>query len=154
MVSAPASLSLKGRALRALAARELTRAELQTKLAPHVQADAEPDALIRLLDELQAKGFLSDERAAEALAARRSPKLGTQRVMAELRGRGVPSEAMGDLAEQLKATEPERARAVWQKKFGELPTTVEQRAKQMRFLASRGFEAAVVAQVLRAEREA
>ena len=49
-------ISLKGRALRYLAAREHSRAELLRKLAPHAQ---EPGEIERVLDDLQAKGFIS-----------------------------------------------------------------------------------------------
>jgi len=44
----------------------------------------------------------------------------------------------------LKATELERAQAVWQKKFGALPTNALEAARQMRFLATRGFGADVI----------
>ena len=44
------ALSLKGRALRLLAGREHSRAELERKLAAH---ETEPGELARALDELQ-----------------------------------------------------------------------------------------------------
>ena len=44
--------SLKGRALRLLALREHTRAELEQKLARH---DPDPDELMQALDDLQAQ---------------------------------------------------------------------------------------------------
>ena len=40
------------------------------------------------------------------------------------------------------------ARAVWSKKFGQPPRDVAERARQMRFLASRGFPAEVVRRVV------
>jgi regulatory protein len=40
---------------------------------------------------------------------------------------------------ELRNTELARARAVWQKKFDHPPEDAAERAKQMRFLASRGF---------------
>ena len=58
-----APLSLKARALRLLALREHSRAELQSKLARHVQ---EGDDLPALLDQLQAKGFIDETRVAES----------------------------------------------------------------------------------------
>lgn len=47
-------ISLKGRALRALAGREYSRVELERKLGSFEEA---PGQLAALLDELQAKGF-------------------------------------------------------------------------------------------------
>ena len=39
----------------------------------------------------------------------------------------------------LRASELERAREIWRKKFGRQPADAAERGKQMRFLASRGF---------------
>ncbi|MFZ1500011.1 MAG: recombination regulator RecX, partial [Giesbergeria sp.] len=52
-------LSLKGRALRLLSQREHSRAELERKLARHLQ---EGEDLAAVLDDLQAKGFICEER--------------------------------------------------------------------------------------------
>ena len=40
---------------------------------------------------------------------------------------------------RLRATEVDRAREVWRKKFAAPPVDAAERGKQMRFLASRGF---------------
>lgn len=81
-----AQLSLKARALRLLALREHSRAELQSKLARHVQ---EGDDLPALLDQLQAKGFIDETRVAESHVHRRSARLGVQRLAQELRHKGL-----------------------------------------------------------------
>ncbi len=62
-------LSLKGRALRLLSGREHSRQELERKLAPR---EEEPGQLRRILDELQAKGFIDERRVAESVLHRRS----------------------------------------------------------------------------------
>lgn len=134
MVTTP--LSLKGRALRLLSAREHSRAELERKLA---RFEEEPGALAKALDELQAKGFISEQRVVESVLNRRSAKLGTARIRQELQGKGLAPEAVQDAVEQLRATEVGRAREVWRKKFGAAPADAAERGKQMRFLASRGF---------------
>lgn len=134
MVTTP--LSLKGRALRLLSAREHSRAELERKLAQYEEA---PGALTKALDELQAKGFINEQRVVESVLNRRSAKLGTARIRQELQGKGLAPEAVLDAVAQLRATEVERAREVWRRKFGEPPLDATERGKQMRFLASRGF---------------
>ena len=48
----------------------------------------------------------------------------------------------------LKATEHERALAVWRKKFGVPPVDAQAAAKQMRFLAARGFGGDVIRRVV------
>jgi len=139
-------LSLKGRALRYLAGREHSRAELERKLAPHAVAD--PDELPRVLDELTAKGFISEQRVAESVLYRRAGRLGGARVLQELRAKGLGEQALADAALQLRATELARTRAVWAKKFGAPPQNLAEQARQMRFLAARGFAAETVRKVL------
>lgn len=128
--------SLKGRALRLLAMRDHSRVELERKLARHTE---DPEALRRALDELQGKGFIDEARAARSLLHRRAPKLGAIRVKAELQQRGLPDVVVADAMAELAGSEAERARTVWHKKFGEPPADAAERARQMRFLAARGF---------------
>jgi regulatory protein len=139
------NLSLKGRALKALAGRERSRVELERKLASF---EEEPGQLAKLLDDLQAKGFLDDQRAADSLANHRGRKLGTARVVQEMKARGIEAEAIAQTAQQLKATELERAREVWRRKFGAPPTDATERGKQMRFLITRGFSAEIIRRVV------
>ena len=86
------TLSLKGRALRYLAAREHSRAELATKLSRHVGPEDDPDAVARVLDELAAKGFIDEARVAESVLHRRAGRLGGARVLQELRAKGLPDD--------------------------------------------------------------
>lgn len=143
-----AKLSLTGRALRLLAQREHSRLELERKLAAHVE---EGEDLAAVLDALEAKNFINPERVAQSVVYTRSKKLGTARVLHELRQKGLDDETVRAAAEQLRATEHARAWAVWQQKFGQLPTTPQERMKQMRFLASRGFGGDVVGKILRGQ---
>ena len=138
-------ISLKGRALRLLAGREHSRSELEKKLAAH---EAEPGELQRVLDELQAKGFINEQRVVESVLNRRAARLGTGRVKQELQAKGIGAEAMAAAVAQLRDTELERAREVWRKKFGEPAADPTVRAKQMRFLASRGFGAEAIRRVV------
>ena len=134
-------LSLKGRALRALSGREHSRVELERKLIAH---ESQPGELAQILDELTTKGFISEARVAQSVIHRRAAKLGTARVVQEMRAKGLGNDEVAQATEQLKATEFERAREAWQRKFGEPATTPAERAKHMRFLASRGFAPEVI----------
>ncbi|UUZ78010.1 recombination regulator RecX [Polaromonas sp. P1(28)-13] len=139
------SLSLKGRALRLLAAREHSRAELERKLAAHEET---PGQLAQVLDELQAKDFISEARVVESVINRRAARFGAARIRHELQGKGLGAEVLAEAMDGLKASELERAREVWRKKFdGQLPDAAG-RAKQMRFLAARGFSADVIRRVV------
>ena len=137
--------SLKARALRFLAAREHSRVELRRKLAPHETGPGEIEAV---LDELERAGWLSAERYVASVTHRRAARLGTARVKAELQGHGLDPELVTQAVQQLRGTELERAREVWQRRFGEPPADATQRAKQMRFLAGRGFSGDVIRRVV------
>ncbi len=137
--------SLKGRALRLLSGREHSRAELTQKLQ---RFEEEPGSLAQALDELQAKGFINEQRVIESVLYRRAAKLGTARIKHELQGKGLAPEAVSAALAGLQASEHERALALWQKKFGVLPAEPQAAAKQMRFLAARGFGADAIRRVV------
>ena len=139
------TLSLKGRALRLLSGREHSRAELERKLAPH---EEEPGQLARVLDELQAKDFINEQRVVDSVVHRRSAKLGAMRIRQELQSKGLDQEKVQAALGQLKSTELARAREVWARKFDALPADAAERGKQARFLAARGFDGEVVRRVL------
>ena len=138
--------SLKGRALGYLSRREYSRAELARKLKPFVE---ETDSLDTVLDALEAENWLSDSRFAESLIHRRSSRLGTSRIVGELKQHAVGQALVEEASAQLRETELARAQAVWRKKFGQLPETPAERAKQARFLASRGFSGATIGKILK-----
>ena len=140
-------LSLKGRALRYLSQREHSRAELERKLAPHVE---EAGQLRKVLDELEARGFIDAQRVAESVLNRRSARLGAMRIRQELQAKGLDADVVSAAVASLRGTELERARAVWQSRFGAPPADAQERGKQARFLAARGFGGEVIARVLRA----
>jgi len=134
----------------ALGRREHSRQELQAKLQPFAE---DPDELNALLDELERRGWLSEARFVEQLTTTRRRKFGATRIVHELREKGVSDEAVAAAQAQLKAGEVDAARAVWKKKFGKLPRSLQERGKQARFLAGRGFSAEVVHQVLKGSSE-
>jgi regulatory protein len=139
-------LSLKGRALRLLSGREHSRAELERKLGPH---EEEPGQLRRVLDDLQAKGFIDHRRVAESLVHRRAAKLGAARIRQELQAKGLDADLVAETVAGLRASELQRARDAWRRRFEQPPADAAERAKQARFLAARGFDGDVIRRVLR-----
>ena len=151
-------LSLRARALQYLARREYSRAELRGKLLPHIQADADFEQafdssghvnLDALLDDLTARGWLSDERATAQLVHAKRSRFGTQRITHELRQKGIAEELISAALPALKESELEAARDVWQRKFGIAPKDDKEKARQMRFMQSRGFGFDVIFKVLK-----
>ena len=137
-----------------LARREYSRAELAARLRPYAQLEDEfeqlqPVDLDALLDDLTEHGWLSDERAATQLLHARRPRFGTQRITHEMRQKGISDELIEQALPSLKETELESARGVWQRKFGSLPQDAKERARQMRFMQSRGFSMDAIFKVLR-----
>ena len=83
--------------------------------------------------------FINETRVVDSVIHRRSAKLGASRIKQELQQKGLEPEAVAIAVARLRASEVERAREVWRKKFGQPPVDASERVKQIRFLASRGF---------------
>ena len=115
------------------------------KLARH---EEEPGQIERVLDDLQAKDFISEARMVASVINRRAASLGGARLRQELQAKGIDPERVRAAVAELKDTELERAQAVWRKRFGEAATDTKQWARQVRFLMARGFSADVVRSVV------
>ncbi len=147
-----ATLSVKGRALRWLAQREHSRLELQRKLARHVQDTPETSAAAQIaqaLDELAALGYLSEVRVAESVLAAQAPRAGARRLKQLLQAKGLAPELVAQSLQQMRGSELDRARALWQRRFGNSAADPREQARQVRFLAGRGFEGEIIRLVVR-----
>ena len=129
-----------------LARREYSRLELGRKLAPFAE---NPEDIPGLLDDFERRGWLSERRVVEQVLASRRRRFGAQRIAHELRGKGLSEAAIAGAQLQLRESELETARAVWQKKFGALPANAREKARQMRFLQGRGFSLDIIRRLLR-----
>lgn len=138
--------SLRARALDYLSRREHSRVELLRKLAPFAQPEESVEALV---DSLEREGWLSNARFVESVVHRRAQRMGTTRIVGELRRHDVDDSLIEAVNSQLRETELARALAVWRKRFGALPHTPAERAKQARFLAMRGFSQAIAMQIFK-----
>lgn len=145
-VSKKPELSLHTRAMRYLVRREHSRAELHAKLLLKATPD---DNVERVLDELVARGWLSDFRAVEQVVCLRRNRFGMQRIAYELRQKGIGEDLINDALPQMRESELEAARSIWQRKFGIAPKDAKDKAKQIRFMQSRGFMPDVIFKVLR-----
>lgn len=143
--AAPDVADLRTRALALLARREHTRAELARKLqaAGFDAGDVQP-----LLDEFEAKNWLSDRRFAESWVADHRAKSGSVKLAYELRQHGVSEALIEEVLGENRDSELDRAREVWRKKFGTPPADATAKARQMRFLLGRGFSATLVKKLI------
>jgi len=135
---------LYSRAVRLLARREHTRAELARKLAPH----GTKEEIETVLNELAQSGLQSDARFAESYLRSQAGRLGGARLRQSLRQKGVCAELVQTQVEDLP-DELARARAVWQKKFATVPADMKEWAKQARFLQGRGFSSEIIRKLLK-----
>ncbi|HOL64696.1 MAG TPA: regulatory protein RecX [Accumulibacter sp.] len=140
---------LRERAVRLLARRDHSRSELARKLAGNGEASIQ---LADTLDTLSAQGLLSDSRYALSRSQSRSKTLGNARLAGELRAKGVDDELVNAALASIE-DELSRAQRVWQRKYGVLPASAEEYARQARFLAARGFAAETIRQLLRGLQE-
>ena len=131
--------------MRLLSQREHSRFELERKLKPFEET---PGELAEALDFLQAKDFISEPRVIESVINRRASRFGAARIRHELQAKGLQAEAVAAAVQSLKATEVERAREVWRKKFGTPAADAAERGKQARFLAARGFGSEAIGRVV------
>jgi len=140
---------LKAKALRMLARREHSRAELAQKLA----ADGTREDIHAVLDQLERSGLLSDARFAEAYVSSRASRIGNARLRYDLRARGVADEVIAAAMPAEADSEAERAREVWRRKFDAPPVDRADYARQARFLQQRGFAVDIIRKVLKEQEE-
>jgi regulatory protein len=150
MKSTPEPGELRERALRLLARREHCRAEITRKLgaAGFAIEDVAP-----LLDEFEKKNWLSDQRFAESYVADHRARAGSIKLAYDLRQCGVRDDVIEAVLGDNRDSELERAREVWKKKFGTAPADAAEKARQIRFMQSRGFTPEVIRRAIDATAE-
>ena len=138
--------SLKARAIAHLARREYSRAELAQRLVAAGAARADVD---QTLAELAAEGYLSDERYAHALVRQKSAMMSRRALAEALKAKGVAAEVARDALANVDVDDDATLVALWRRRFGEAPKNDRERARQVRFLQSRGFALSAIVKLLR-----
>jgi regulatory protein len=146
-------LSLRARAVGLLSRREHSRVELTRKLSSHAQS---PEELEKLLDALAKEGWQSDERFVQGFVHRKAGQQGLAKIAQELTQQGISPAQVAQVRVELKDSELERAKIVWQKKFWRTgsPKDTAEYGRQGRFLAARGFSHDVIHRLLKDPPEA
>lgn len=143
-----AAKKLRNKALRLLTTREHSREELLRKLAQAKARRARQEAqspapakdeIERIVDELTAQGWQSDERYADAIVRRLSGQASRRYIEEKLAQTGIKKDAAKLALESLEQDDGEVARALWARRFGAAPADDRERQRQIRFLLSRGF---------------
>lgn len=110
--------------------------------------DASPE-LEALLDEFEKSGWLSDERFAGGAARQRQGRFSQRHIVEDLKSRGVTAATARTAVDALEQDDAATALALWRQRFGEAPANQKEKARQVRFLQSRGFSLSIAFQVLK-----
>jgi regulatory protein len=128
--------TLRTRALQLLARREHSRLELRRRLMAHVEAGDEVDVL---LDDLAARGWLSEARLAESTARTKSRRFGPLKVAQLLRAKGLGEEIIAAGMHAAGVDGSASIESIWRSRFRGPPAGEREKARQVRFLQGRGF---------------
>ncbi|HEY8856766.1 MAG TPA: regulatory protein RecX [Rugosibacter sp.] len=138
--------ALRSRAIKLLARREHTRAELANKLAAH----GTQEEINAVIVELQTCHLQSDSRFAESYVRSQAARLGTLRLRHNMLTKGLDRELIeshlvaADMPDDLT-----RARSLWSRRFGVVPANTKEWARQARFLQARGFASDTIRRLLK-----
>lgn len=101
-----------------------------------------------ILNDLEQKDWLSDQRFTEQFVFSKKRKFGMRRIARELNLHGVDELIINKAINAIKEEEFLLAKQIWKKKYNQLPNTIEEKAKQIRFMQNRGFEIGIILQIL------
>ncbi len=138
--------SVKAVAVRMLARRDYSRAELAQRLA---HKGIPRDDIERALDELAAQGLLSDSRFAGATVRRKSGEYSKRAIAGALKASGVDSDVASQALAASEVDDDDAIVALWLRRFGTPPANDREKARQVRFLQSRGFSLSAIFKLLR-----
>lgn len=142
-------LDPKTQALKLLARREHSARELKRKLAARGVSDDDAAAAV---EHAMAENWQSDARYAGMLVRTRiAGGYGPVRIAAELEVAGVPSDQIRAALDEADVDWRALAVEVHAKKFGLVPKSSAERAKQYRYLQGRGFDAGQISAALKRE---
>ena len=140
-------LDIERAAMRLLAQNEHTVRQIKTKLS---KKDFASEAIDVVLDDLQQRDLLSDERFAEQYLLMRSRKgFGPVRIEQEMYEKGVGESLIRLTMDEADIDWRELLTETVQKKYGSgAALNYEERARRARFLEYRGFTASLIRKVL------
>jgi regulatory protein len=141
-----ASVSLRDRAIRLLARREYARSELEQRL---LARGGDRGEVRVVLDALAAEGLLSDARYARAIVSRKAGSYSRRTIAEGLKVAGVARDEIESAVAESEIDDEAALVALWQRRFGRAPADDREKARQVRFLQSRGFALSAIFKLLR-----
>ncbi len=138
--------SIKAQAVAHLARREYSRTELRSRL---LKGEVSAEAVDAALDELAAAGLLSDARFANAVVRQKSGSYSKRAIGEALKAKGVTGDEVADALAGHEIDDADAIVALWRRRFGVAPGDDREKARQVRFLQSRGFALSAIFRLLR-----
>ena len=114
-----------------------------------VATGATRDEVDAVLDEIAARGYLSDTRFAKALVGQKSGAMSKRSISASLKAKGVDADVASAALAASEVDDQDAMVALWLRKFGAPPANDREKARQVRFLQSRGFALSAIFKLLR-----
>ena len=102
-----------------------------------------------VLDEIGALGYLSDTRFAKGLVGQKSGAMSKRAISASLKAKGVDADVASAAIAASDVDDQDAMVALWLRKFGTPPANDREKARQVRFLQSRGFALSAIFKMLR-----
>lgn len=135
--------------MRRIAAKDRTRKEIYDWLTRNTSCDIE--TVNEIVERLELKGYIDDERyCAESISRMKGALFGRERMIRELRKKGIPLEMINSMLEEQPDTEYEDAMAFARRSARTLPDT-SQRMKQNKLkarLIAKGYSSEVADAVI------
>ena len=133
-----------------LARREYSRWELRAKLAGDRSASgADLTEIDAVLEQLAALGYLSDARFAQQFTSQKTGAYSKRAIGASLKARGVEASDAAVALAGVEIDDHDAMVALWRRRFGAPPANDKEKARQVRFLQSRGFALSAIIKLLR-----
>lgn len=129
---------IRNYALWLLGSREHSTHEMRQKL---LRKGFEEEGIALIIEDLTSINYLSDQRFAEAFCRSKAAKpLGKQRILNELKRKGISDDQAKQALNSLDVDWFELALNLKQRKFGDaVEQDYQKKSKQMRYLLYRGF---------------
>lgn len=137
---------IKAKALYFLARREYAYKELFTKLCKYTR---DKDVIIKTLNQLKEKGYLSEERYIRSYLNSKINKSGILKIKYNLKLKTENTDLIEKVLNENPVNEYDAAKTLWERKFGVVATDKNQLAKQIRFLQNRGFSFDVINKIVK-----
>lgn len=130
-------INLKAKAIDFLSRRDYSYSELYNKLKKY---STDLDAIKSVVDEMVNHKYLNEESFVENFIYSKSKKYGSVKIKQLLQSKVSNQDLINELYQEAEIDEFAVARQIWERKFNhEIATTPKDRAKQIRFMLSRGF---------------